>query len=62
MTVAEEKVAAGAEVKVPFNETVTGKYLQIRILKGGGDFAAIGELALYKTDVFDNAELEGKAG
>ena len=57
MTVAEEKVAAGAEVKVPFNETVTGKYLQIRILKGDGNFAAIGELALYKTDVFDNAEL-----
>lgn len=57
MTVAEEQIAGGAKVKVPFNETVTGKYLQIRILKGGGDFAAIAELALYKTDFFDNAEL-----
>ena len=57
MTVEASSIAGGAVIRVPLDGTVTGKYLQIRILQGGGNFASIAELETYKNVVFDNETL-----
>lgn len=50
-------VSAGATFGVPFDANVNAKYLQIRVLNGGGNFAAIAELRTCLKVAFTDEEL-----
>lgn len=50
-------VSAGATFGVAFGENINAKYLQIRVLNGGGNFAAIAELRTCLKVAFTDEEL-----